>query len=151
VQPLSRNGRDVAPWFPELARAADVLPRATLLDGKTVIADEAGQADFGALQHRLTLARKFISDAVNERPAILLVFDVLALAEDELSPMPFIERRRALEKLLDDLHPCLQLVARTTDIDVAEGLADNRRARRASSPSGWIGHTARVEHAIGST
>jgi len=121
VQLLSRNGRDLAPWFPELARAADVLPRGTLLDGEIVIADEAGQADFGALQHRLTLARKFISDAVNERPAILLVFDVLALAGDELGPMPFIERRRALENLLDGMHPCLQLVAQTTDIDVAEG------------------------------
>jgi DNA polymerase-3 subunit alpha len=64
-------------------------------------------------------------------------------------PMPFIERRRALEKLLDDLHPCLQLVAHTTDIDVAEGWL-TIAGLEGASPSGWIGHTARVEHAIGS-
>ena len=64
AQLFSRNGRDLAPWFPELTRAADILPRGTFRDGEIVIADEAGQADFGALQHRLTLARKFIRDAV---------------------------------------------------------------------------------------
>ena len=56
AQLFSRNGRDLAPWFPELTRAADILPRGTFLDGEIVIADEAGQADFGALQHRLTPA-----------------------------------------------------------------------------------------------
>ena len=30
---LSRSGRDPGPWFPELIRAAEVLPRKTLLDG----------------------------------------------------------------------------------------------------------------------
>jgi hypothetical protein len=29
AQLFSRNGRDLAPWFPELTRAADILPRGT--------------------------------------------------------------------------------------------------------------------------
>jgi len=66
------------------------LPRGTLLDREIVIADEAGQADFGDIQHRLTLARKFIGDAAIERPAILLVFDVLVLAEQKLAPLPYV-------------------------------------------------------------
>jgi ATP-dependent DNA ligase len=53
-------------------------------------------------------------------PAILLVFDLLVLAEQELAPLPFVERRRLLEDVFDGQHPCLQLVAHTTDIDVAE-------------------------------
>ena len=120
-QLLSRNGRDLAPWFPELISAAEALPLSTLLDGEIIIADESGLADFGALQRRLTLARKFIAGAVSERPAILLVFDLLELAGEEFGWQALIERRRALERLLDGMHPCLQLVAHTKDIDVAQG------------------------------
>lgn len=70
VQLLSRSRRDLAPWFPELTAAAETLPCNTLLDGEIVIADQSGQADFGALQQRLTLARKFITQAVAARSAI---------------------------------------------------------------------------------
>jgi ATP-dependent DNA ligase len=37
VQVLSRNLRDLAPWFPELVQAARALPPGTLLDGEIVI------------------------------------------------------------------------------------------------------------------
>src|ERR1700730_12636792 len=57
VQVLSRNLRDLAPSFPELVQAARSLLAGTLLDGEIVIADESGNADFGALQQRLTVAR----------------------------------------------------------------------------------------------
>ena len=117
---LSRSGRDLGPWFPELTAAAESLPCNTLVDGEIVIADESGQADFGALQQRLTLARKFIAQTAAARPAILLVFDVLELAGDELAGLPLSERRQALERLLVPGHPYLQLVAHTADIHVAE-------------------------------
>ena len=45
---LSRNGRDLAPWFPELVAAAEVLSVGTLLDDETVIAEDKGLAEFGA-------------------------------------------------------------------------------------------------------
>jgi ATP-dependent DNA ligase len=50
VHVLSRNLRDLAPSFPELIQAARSLPPGTLLDGEICIADESGNADFGALQ-----------------------------------------------------------------------------------------------------
>ena len=81
---------------PELIRAAGVLACITLLDGEIVIADETGQADFGALQQRLTVARKFIADAIQDRPAVLLVFDLLELAGKELASRPLADRRQAL-------------------------------------------------------
>jgi ATP-dependent DNA ligase len=121
AQLLSRNGRDLGPWFPEIIKAAAVLPPNTLIDGELVIADDGGQADFGALQHRLTLARKFIADVLQDRPAILLVFDVLEFAGEEFASRPLADRRHALERFLDSLHPCLQLVAHTTDRAIAEG------------------------------
>ncbi len=54
LQLLSRNARDLAPWFPELVRAAGALPVNTLIDGEIVICDDAGWVDFGALQQRLS-------------------------------------------------------------------------------------------------
>ena len=121
AQLFSRSGRDLGPWFPEIIRAAEALPRETLLDGEIVISDEGGLADFGALQHRLTLARKFIPDAIQDRPAILLVFDVLQLAGEQLANRPLANRRQVLERLLETGHPCLQLVTQTTDHAMAEG------------------------------
>src|SRR5438094_311395 len=52
VQLLSRNSRDLAPWFPELSQAAESLPQNTLLDGEIVICEETGWVDFGGLQTR---------------------------------------------------------------------------------------------------
>jgi ATP-dependent DNA ligase len=120
VQLLSRSGRDLGPWFPELTAAAETLPSNTLVDGEIVIADERGQADFGALQERLTLARRFIGEAAAARAAILLVFDVLESAGEVLTTFPLSDRRLALEQLLAHGHPCLQVVAHTMDIQVAE-------------------------------
>ena len=54
VQLLSRNGRDLAPWFPELIQAGQKLPVDTLIDGEIVIADDDGCVDFTALQVRLS-------------------------------------------------------------------------------------------------
>lgn len=59
----SKAGTILRPDFRSLPTAAETLPCNTLLDGDIVIADESDQADFGALQQRLTLARKFIAQA----------------------------------------------------------------------------------------
>ena len=46
VQLLSRNGRDLGPWFPELIQAGQKLPVDTLIDGEIVIAVDDGCVDF---------------------------------------------------------------------------------------------------------
>jgi bifunctional non-homologous end joining protein LigD len=50
IELLSRNTRDMSPWFPELVGAGQALPVDTLVDGEIVIADEQGRSDFTALQ-----------------------------------------------------------------------------------------------------
>src|SRR6266508_3279272 len=97
VRLLSRNARDLAPWFPELTRAATRLPPGTLVDGEIVIADESGNPDFGALQHRLTLARKHVADAAAARPAVLVAFDLLQFAATDLTEHVLDYRRVKLE------------------------------------------------------
>src|SRR5712691_5377071 len=106
VQVLSRNLRDLAPSFPELGQAARSLPAGTLLDGEIVIADdESGNADFGALQQRLTVARRSAGQVALQRPAVLLVFDVLEMGGVPLTELPLRNRRKRLEDFLPGLHP----------------------------------------------
>ena len=47
IRLLSRTVKDLSPWFPELISAGSALPPDTLVDGKIIIADERGSADFG--------------------------------------------------------------------------------------------------------
>lgn len=89
--------------------AARALPAGTLLDGEIVIADEAGHADFGALQQRLTVARRNAGQAAQQQPAALLAFDVLELSGKPIVDLPLLARRKRLEEFLPGLHPCLQL------------------------------------------
>jgi ATP-dependent DNA ligase len=81
---LSRNGCDLGPWFPELLQAAQMLALGTLLDGEIVICDESGWAEFGRLQERLSTANKRIDEIVAEHPAVLVVFDALELAGEDI-------------------------------------------------------------------
>jgi ATP-dependent DNA ligase len=118
---LSRNGRDLGPWFPELVQAALKLPPNTLIDGEIVIADQHGAIDFGALQTRLTVARKHILRTALEQPAVLVAFDVLEVRGVSLFDDPLTTRRCHLEQLLQEHpHPCLQLMEQTAEIGVAQ-------------------------------
>jgi ATP-dependent DNA ligase len=119
-QLLSRNVKDLSPWFPELIQAGSALPPNTVVDGEIVIADDRGCSDFGALQARLGVAQRDAAQTARERPAVLLCFDVLALADHDLIMSPLTERRRSLEDLVVGLHPCLQLVTQTHDRQLAE-------------------------------
>jgi ATP-dependent DNA ligase len=120
VQLLSRNGRDLGPWFPELVQAGQTLPAGTLIDGEIVVADDDGTVDFSALQTRLSSARHHASRIALERPAVLVTFDLLEIAGSKLVAEPLSARRVHLEQLLTNRHPCLQLIEQTPDVRLAE-------------------------------
>jgi len=120
VQLLSRNVKDLSAWFPEVVQAGNALPSNTLLDGEIVIADDGGCSDFGALQARLGTARRDVARVASQRPAVLLCFDLLTLAGEDLTSLPLSDRRRRLEHLVGGLHPCLQLVMQTGDRQIAQ-------------------------------
>lgn len=56
VQLMSRNSRDLGPWFPELMRAPQLLPPNTLVDGEIVICNETG--GLTSAGYRTALARR---------------------------------------------------------------------------------------------
>lgn len=80
----SRNGNDRTRDFPHLAGLC-ALGRTMVLDGELAAPDEAGRPTFGALQR-------------GGRPR-LYVFDLLELDGRDLKPLPWTERREALEAL----------------------------------------------------
>jgi bifunctional non-homologous end joining protein LigD len=92
----SRNGVDMAGWFPELGGLAGALGgRAAVLDGEVVAFDDRGRPSFEALQRRMA------GRAGRRRgaPVTYLAFDLLWLDGRLLIGLPYTERRR----LLDDL------------------------------------------------
>ncbi|HET9556983.1 MAG TPA: hypothetical protein VFS70_07580 [Actinomycetota bacterium] len=103
----SRNGVDMAGWFPELAGLAGALgDHAGVLDGEVVAFDGDGRPSFGALQGRMA------NRAGRRRgPGVTyLVFDLLWLDGRLLTGLPYTERRRLLEEL-EVAGPAWQTVA----------------------------------------
>jgi bifunctional non-homologous end joining protein LigD len=93
----TRNGRECAADFPELAAIASVLgKRRVTLDGELVCLRSDGRPDFGQLRHRLT------GSAAHRRPAMLQAFDLLHLDGNSTRALPYVERRSLLEELALD-------------------------------------------------
>ena len=115
----SRNGRPMARYFPDVVAAAkQSLPPRCVVDGEIVVADGPG-LDFWALQQRLHPAASRVRLLSEQTPASLIVFDLLALADDDLTGRPFSERRTALERALAEAVPPVHLTPITRDAELA--------------------------------
>ena len=116
----SRRGKDMTSSFPDIASAAEEqLPAATVLDGELAVLGADGVLDFAALQHRLAGGRRARALAA-EQPASYVAFDLLWNPTlGDLRSRPLSDRRDALEQLLHDSRPPLQLSPQTTDYDIA--------------------------------
>ena len=92
---VSRNGKDYTGHFPAIAdELADwSAGRAFVLDGEVAMIDADGRTDFQALQN-------FLRNPGGPQPAYL-VFDLLALDGADLRDRPLLERKEALEQLLE--------------------------------------------------
>ncbi|MFF2206249.1 hypothetical protein [Streptomyces sp. NPDC058145] len=120
----SRNGADLTPAFPDLAAAALALGRPLVLDGELVVVQN-GRLHFGALQARARHRGRGAAEVTVDRPAHLIVFDVLE-TDAELIGLPYRERRSLLEGLFADglLVSPFTLCPATTDRAVAEDWLD---------------------------
>lgn len=113
----SRHGADLTAAFPEIAAAvAHRVPAGSVLDGELVVR-RGGRADFGALQRRVSAARP--ADLAAELPAAYVVFDLVQREHADLRPLPFIERRMALEEVAAGWTGPLSTSPLTGDVDVA--------------------------------
>jgi bifunctional non-homologous end joining protein LigD len=98
----NRKLRDFTTVFPEITRAVAALPaRCALLDGEIVAFDGAGRPNFNRVAQRIHLTRHHdIRLGMVETPVVLMVFDVLAFGDTDLTATPLGERKTLLRDLL---------------------------------------------------
>jgi ATP-dependent DNA ligase len=115
----SRNQRPLTRYFPELVEVLRArLPERCVLDGEIVIATD-GRLDFEALLQRIHPAKSRVDKLARETPSSFVAFDLLALGDDDLRPLPQRERRARLEALLAEVEPPVYLTPATRDRAVA--------------------------------
>ncbi|HET6859950.1 MAG TPA: non-homologous end-joining DNA ligase [Streptomyces sp.] len=99
----ARSGADITGAYPELHPLGTALGEgvSAVLDGEIVALDEEGRSDFELLQGRMGFSGPPAKAArlAHEAPVHLILFDVLYLRDGDLTPLPYVERRRRLESL----------------------------------------------------
>ncbi len=116
----SRNDKPLTRYFPEVAQALlEVLPQRCVVDTEIVIVGPDGVLDFDGLQQRIHPADSRVKMLAEKTPASIVLFDVLAVGDDNMLSVPFAERRRRLTSLLVDEHPAVFVTPATTDSTVA--------------------------------
>lgn len=96
----SGSGNTVTSGFPELAGLGSAIGLDAVLDGEAVVFDE-GRPSFAHLQSRIHVTNPNAT-LVRTMPVVYLVFDLLRLDGHDLCGLPYRERRRLLEDLVED-------------------------------------------------
>jgi ATP-dependent DNA ligase len=130
VEITSRNTKPLTRYFPEVVEAIrEQLPERCVLDGELFVANQTSgrpRLEFETLQERIHPAASRIKLLAEQTPASFVAFDALALGDDDLTSLPFSERRARLETgltelpALDELTGRVHLTRTTTDPAVAE-------------------------------
>jgi ATP-dependent DNA ligase len=121
---MSRGGRAMTRYFPEVLPAFRKLSTSRLvLDGELVVAGANG-LDFGALQQRVHPAESRVRMLAEATPAWFIAFDMLAEGDEDLRSLALGERRKRLEKLLKGVKPPIFLTPYTRDPKTAEDWFD---------------------------
>ncbi|MBC6995751.1 ATP-dependent DNA ligase [Neolewinella lacunae] len=97
----SRGEELVTDKYPEYAPLADLLPDGTVVDGEILPYAAGAPLGFNLLQTRIgrkTLSKKILQDV----PVVLMAYDLLELAGQDIRQWPLARRREALEGLVQD-------------------------------------------------
>jgi ATP-dependent DNA ligase len=90
---FSRTGDDISGAFPDVV---DALPEGVVLDGELLVLRDGAVAPFNDLQQRLN--RKTVTKGMlTSHPAHIRLYDMLFEGDEDLRPLPFVERRARLE------------------------------------------------------
>ena len=115
---LLLQSRDLKPlnrYFPELVEPLlEQLPERCVVDGELVIAGADG-LEFESLQLRIHPAASRVAMLAARTPAALVAWDLLCLADRDLTGAPFADRRAHLEQVLSTARPPLHLTPITAD------------------------------------
>ncbi|MHA6784431.1 ATP-dependent DNA ligase [Pseudonocardia saturnea] len=118
----SRNEKPMTRYFPEVVEAVKAnFPERAVIDGEIVVLDrEHNTLDFEVLQQRIHPAASRVRMLAETTPASFVAFDLLALGDDDLTGLPFAERRAALETALAAAKPPVHVTPLTRDSALAQ-------------------------------
>ncbi len=125
VQLASRGSKPLTRYFPELVDAVLAhLPQRCAIDAEIVVRKGhpgAERLDWESLSQRIHPADSRVQRLARETPAELVCFDILALGDEDLTPLPFGLRRERLESVLSAIPPeaPVHLTRSTTDAVLA--------------------------------
>ena len=113
----SRNEKPMTRYFPDVVEAALAgLPERCVVDGEIIVVRPGGaRLDFDLLQQRIHPAASRVRRLAAETPASFVAFDLLALGDEDLTGLPFAERRARLERALEGAPPPVHLTPATRD------------------------------------
>ncbi|MEU4420412.1 ATP-dependent DNA ligase [Actinoplanes sp. NPDC024001] len=117
----SRNEKPMTRYFPEVVEAVLAnFPERVVIDGEVIVADtERNTLDFEALQQRIHPAASRVKLLSEQTPASFVAFDLLAIGDEDLSELPFSERRDRLVEVLKDAKPPVYVTPATDDLETA--------------------------------
>ncbi len=117
----SRNSKPLTRYFPEVVEAVkESFPHDSVIDGELVIVGEGGKVDFDLLSLRVHPAASRIAKLSKELPALFVAFDLLAADGQDLTALPFDERRARLKAALANAGPGIYVTPLTRDLPTAE-------------------------------
>ena len=125
VQLASRGSKPLTRYFPELVEAVLAhLPQRCAIDAEIIVRKGhpgAERLDWESLSQRIHPADSRVQRLARETPAELVCFDILALGDEDLTPLPFRLRRERLESVLSAIPPDtpVHLTRSTTDAVLA--------------------------------
>ncbi|GAB3663128.1 ATP-dependent DNA ligase [Actinocorallia lasiicapitis] len=119
VELSSRGEKPLTRYFPELVETVKrELPERCVIDGEVIIRT-GGRLDFDSLSQRIHPAASRVKLLSEQIPASFVAFDMLALGDEDLTSLPFAERRRRLADALKDSRPPVHLSPITTSYEKA--------------------------------
>jgi len=105
VRLQSTNLLDVTASFPELDALSGALPAldSLILDGEVVALDDQGAPSFSQLQQRMHIKDRAEANIRAARvPVLFVIFDVLHVNGEDTLSLPWSDRRKLLEQVVDD-------------------------------------------------
>lgn len=132
---FSRSGDDISHSFPDIQQSFNLN---AVVDGELLVLDDGQIGSFNQLQQRLN-KKKPSKKLMTQFPGVVMLYDILALEDEDLTHLSLSQRRVHLEVLYQQLPKDKFLLANTlnfNDFDNLKHLREKATDRRLAETEG---------------